>query len=76
MTVTRDNYTSRTLPVFNWHTVPVTATQRYPEITLERFAGKVDRVLLSREPHHFKAHHFAEIAHAVTARRSRSSMGR
>lgn len=38
---------------------------RYPEIDLAAFSGKVERVLLSSEPYHFKEEHFAEITAAV-----------
>jgi hypothetical protein len=74
MTVSTDTYISQTLALFNWRTVPATQPSalgspegdkgqrvRYPEVDLGDFAGKVDRVLLSSEPFHFKAGHFAEI---------------
>jgi ABC-type Fe3+-hydroxamate transport system substrate-binding protein len=59
MTISRETYISRTLGLFNWHTVPPTADERYPEVDL---AGcEVDRVLLSSEPFHFKERHVAEV---------------
>jgi ABC-type Fe3+-hydroxamate transport system substrate-binding protein len=74
MTVSTDTYISRTLALFGWRTVSATQPSvlsspegdkgqrvRYPEVDLGDFAGKVDRVLLSSEPFHFKASHFAEI---------------
>jgi hypothetical protein len=79
MSVSRETYISQTLALFNWHTVPrgerlvvVSSPQgdqgrqvRYPEVDLGAFAGKVDRVLLSSEPFHFKEHHVAEVAALV-----------
>jgi hypothetical protein len=38
---------------------------RYPEVDLAALGSKVDRVLLSSEPFHFKEHHLAEVAAAV-----------
>ncbi|MBS1881086.1 MAG: ABC transporter substrate-binding protein [Actinobacteria bacterium] len=38
---------------------------RYPEVELADFAGRVDRVLLSSEPFHFKERHLEEVAAAV-----------
>ncbi len=35
--------------------------QRYPEVSLEDYAGRVDRVLLSSEPFHFKQQHLSEV---------------
>ena len=34
---------------------PLAAADRYPEVDLSAFAGKVDRVLLSSEPYHFRS---------------------
>jgi ABC-type Fe3+-hydroxamate transport system substrate-binding protein len=65
MTVARDTYISRTLALLNWHTEPGSAAQRYPEIDLPAFAGRIDRVLLSSEPYHFHERHRAEVAAAV-----------
>lgn len=62
MTVSPDTYIARTLELVNWRTLPRAADARYPEVTLERFAGRVDRVLLSSEPYHFKEAHLAEVA--------------
>lgn len=33
----------------------------YPEVDLAELAGRVDRVLLSSEPFHFKQRHLAEV---------------
>ena len=38
---------------------------RYPEVDLAALAGRVDRVLLSSEPFHFKQEHVAEVAELV-----------
>jgi len=65
MTVARDTYIAQTLELFNWHTVPTVAAERYPEIDLAAFTGEVDRVLLSSEPYHFHEPHLAEVASAV-----------
>ncbi|HEY2478195.1 MAG TPA: helical backbone metal receptor [Solirubrobacterales bacterium] len=75
MTVAPDTYIARTLALFNWRTVqPVDFGSpegdqrlrvRYPEVRLSDFAWKVDRVLLSSEPFHFKDHHRAEVAALV-----------
>jgi Periplasmic binding protein len=74
MTVSSDTYISQTLALFNWRTlpgegVPVLSNPvgdkgqgpRYPEVDLSDFAGKVDCVLLSSEPFHFKERHVEEI---------------
>jgi ABC-type Fe3+-hydroxamate transport system substrate-binding protein len=65
MTVAPDTYISQTLRLLNWVTQPVETSERYPEISLEQYAGRVDRVLLSSEPFHFKAQHIAEVRAAV-----------
>jgi ABC-type Fe3+-hydroxamate transport system substrate-binding protein len=65
MAVARDTYIAQTLELFNWHTVPAVAPDRYPEIELAAFGGKVDRVLLSSEPYHFHEPHLSEVASAV-----------
>jgi ABC-type Fe3+-hydroxamate transport system substrate-binding protein len=41
------------------------AQPRYPEVELAAFAGRVERVLLSSEPFHFKQEHVAEVAALV-----------
>jgi ABC-type Fe3+-hydroxamate transport system substrate-binding protein len=62
MTVSRDTYISRTLAIVNWHTVPETAADRYPEIPLDAttLAG-VDAVLASSEPFPFRARDVAAL---------------
>jgi ABC-type Fe3+-hydroxamate transport system substrate-binding protein len=79
MTVAPDTYIAQTLALFNWRTVvggeqPVEVGNpvgdkglqvRYPEVDLTDLAGKVDRVLLSSEPFHFKESHVAEVAELV-----------
>lgn len=57
MTVTGATYIAKMLELINWHTVPATASSRYPEIELEAYAGRVDRVLLSSEPYAFREKH-------------------
>ncbi|MFN8216040.1 MAG: helical backbone metal receptor [Solirubrobacterales bacterium] len=77
MTVSQDTYVSRTLALFDWHTLPAPAPparhdllrpegekgyeERYPEVDLGEFAGRVERVLLSSEPFHFKRRHLGEV---------------
>lgn len=62
MTVARDTYISQTLALFNWHTQPAAASERYPTVDIADFDGKVDRVLLSSEPYHFRERDIAQIA--------------
>ncbi len=73
MTVAAETYIARTLALFGWQTQPPDLCRpegdkgqgvRYPEIDLADFV-EVDRVLLSSEPFHFKAHHVAEVAELV-----------
>lgn len=63
MTVGPDTYISQTLALFNWRTLP--AGGRYPEVDLAEVVGRVDRVLLSSEPFHFKQRHVEEVAALV-----------
>ena len=65
MAISPDTYISRTLAVVNWHTQPIETADRYPEVDLSSFAGRVDRVLLSSEPFHFHERHIAEVAAIV-----------
>jgi len=76
MTVAPDTYIAQTLALFGWEPpegVVVLSNPvgdkgqpvRYPEVRLGDFAGKVDRVLLSSEPFHFKEHHVAEVEELV-----------
>jgi hypothetical protein len=61
MTIAPSTYISRTLGLFGWRTVPAGAEERYPEVDLAAYAGRVERVLLSSEPFHFKAAHLPEV---------------
>ncbi|HTX45428.1 MAG TPA: helical backbone metal receptor [Solirubrobacteraceae bacterium] len=65
MTVSPDTYIARTLALVGWRTHPLRCSDRYPEVSLSDYAGRVDRVLLSSEPYHFKEHHLPEVAAAV-----------
>lgn len=65
MTVSPDTYIARTLELVGWRTLPRAADARYPSVELPQFAGRVDRVLLSSEPYHFKESHLAEVAALV-----------
>jgi ABC-type Fe3+-hydroxamate transport system substrate-binding protein len=62
MTVAPETYISQTLALVNWHTQPPAAADRYPVLDISAFSGKVDRVLLSSEPYHFRERHRAEVA--------------
>ncbi|HWQ39515.1 MAG TPA: helical backbone metal receptor [Burkholderiales bacterium] len=53
MTISRETYIARTLAAVGWDQIEVGGADRYPEIPLEDFLGKVDRVLLSSEPYAF-----------------------
>lgn len=74
MTVAPDTYIAQTLALFGWRTLPASGVVelsraerdeaqpvRYPEVDLGDFAGRVDRVLLSSEPFHFKERHLPEV---------------
>jgi ABC-type Fe3+-hydroxamate transport system substrate-binding protein len=61
MTVSPDTYIARMLGLAGWRTEPRVATDRYPEISLAHYAGRVGRVLLSSEPYHFKEGHIDEV---------------
>ncbi len=65
MTVSRETYISRMLDLVNWCTLPTNASQRYPEITLDAFRGKVDLALLSSEPYPFRPRHLARVQSAL-----------
>jgi ABC-type Fe3+-hydroxamate transport system substrate-binding protein len=65
MAVSPDTYIARTLELVNWRSHPLSPDDRYPEVGLEGYAGRVEHVLLSSEPYHFKERHLAEVAAAV-----------
>jgi ABC-type Fe3+-hydroxamate transport system substrate-binding protein len=67
MGVARDTYISQTLALFNWHTLPADAIERYPQVDLSQ--NGVDRVLLSSEPFHFKEQHVEEVEALVPGSR-------
>lgn len=69
MTISPDTYISRMLELVNWRTHPVETAERYPEIALEPYGGRIDRVLLSSEPFHFKEHHLEEVRGLVPGAR-------
>jgi ABC-type Fe3+-hydroxamate transport system substrate-binding protein len=64
MTVAPDTYIAATLALVGWRNV-ASGEGRYPEVDLASLAGRVDRVLLSSEPFHFKQGHVAEVAALV-----------
>lgn len=65
MSVAPETYIAQTLALVNWRTHPRDASDRYPEVDLATYVGRVDRVLLSSEPYHFRERHLAEVAAAV-----------
>lgn len=65
MSISRDTYISQTLALLNWHTQPASGDERYPEVDLRDYVGRVDRVLLSSEPFHFHERHLPEVAAAM-----------
>ncbi len=65
MVVSPDTYIARMLELVGWRTQPVDPAERYPTVALEEYAGRVDRVLLSSEPFHFKEHHLSEVTAAT-----------
>lgn len=65
MTVSPDTYIARTLALVGWRALPGATDDRYPEVSLADYAGRVDRVLLSSEPFHFKQRHVEEVAALV-----------
>ncbi len=65
MAISPDTYIARTLALINWRSHPLSPGDRYPEVALDRYAGRVDHVLLSSEPFHFKERHVAEVTAAM-----------
>jgi ABC-type Fe3+-hydroxamate transport system substrate-binding protein len=65
MAVAPDTYIAQTLALIGWRSHPLQSSERYPEVDLAAYAGRIDRVLLSSEPFHFKQHHVAEVAALV-----------
>jgi ABC-type Fe3+-hydroxamate transport system substrate-binding protein len=65
MAVAPDTYIARMLELVGWRTHPTQCDVRYPTVELSECAGRVDRVLLSSEPYHFREQHLAEVAAAA-----------
>jgi ABC-type Fe3+-hydroxamate transport system substrate-binding protein len=65
MAVSPDTYIARTLGLIGWRTHPLGCSERYPEVDLSAYAGRIDRVLLSSEPYHFHERHLPEVAALV-----------
>jgi ABC-type Fe3+-hydroxamate transport system substrate-binding protein len=61
MTVSRETYISATLGLVNWHTIPATATERYPTVDMESAAAAADVVLLASEPYRFREQHLPDV---------------
>lgn len=68
MTVSRDTYVSRMLSLVRWETVPETAADRYPKISLEETVGDAAVVLLSSEPYRFREPHASELRKQLPGR--------
>jgi len=66
MAVAPDTYVAQTLSLVGWRTHPLRSAERYPEVDLAAYAGRVDRVLLGSEPYHFTERHLDEVATTVT----------
>ena len=62
MAVAPDTYIAQMLALVGWRSHPLHSEDRYPTVDLEECAGRVDRVLLSSEPYHFKERHVPEVA--------------
>ena len=62
MAVAPDTYIAQMLALVGWRSQPLHSDDRYPTVDLEECAGRVDRVLLSSEPYHFKERHVPEVA--------------
>jgi predicted Fe-S protein YdhL (DUF1289 family) len=69
MTVSRQTYIAAMLAEAGWDTMPSPGGERYPEVDLAACAGRVDRVLLSSEPFHFKQSHLDEVRTLVPGAR-------
>jgi ABC-type Fe3+-hydroxamate transport system substrate-binding protein len=69
MSVAPDTYIARTLALINWRSHPLQASERYPQVDLAAYAGRIDRVLLSSEPFHFKERHIPEVQALVPGAR-------
>ena len=65
MAVNRQTYIAEMLKLINWQVTCGGAENRYPEVLLEEFSGRVDRVLLSSEPYAFREKHVLEVARLV-----------
>ncbi|HTT31618.1 MAG TPA: helical backbone metal receptor [Solirubrobacteraceae bacterium] len=61
MAVAPETYIAQMLALVGWRSHPLRSEDRYPEVDLEQYAGRVDRVLLSSEPYHFKERHLPEV---------------
>lgn len=61
MAVGPDTYIAQTLALLSWRSHPLEAGVPYPEVDPRAYAGRVDRVLLSSEPYHFKERHIPEL---------------
>jgi ABC-type Fe3+-hydroxamate transport system substrate-binding protein len=62
MAVAPDTYIAQMLALVGWRSHPLHSEDRYPTVDLEACAGRLDRVLLSSEPYHFKERHVPEVA--------------
>jgi ABC-type Fe3+-hydroxamate transport system substrate-binding protein len=65
MAVAPETYIAQMLALVGWRSHPLRSEDRYPEVDLKQYAGRVDRVLLSSEPYHFKERHLPEVTASV-----------
>ena len=68
MTISRDTYIARTLQAVGWEQIEVNSADRYPQIALEEWLGKVDRVLLSSEPYAFTRRDLQAVEQLIASR--------
>lgn len=61
MAVAPATYIAQTLALLGWRSHPLQACEPYPEVDPQAYTGRVDRVLLSSEPYHFKERHIPEV---------------
>lgn len=69
MAVCPDTYIARMLALVGWRTLPLDGDERYPTVRLDEYADRVQRVLLSSEPYHFRERHLGEVSAAVPGAR-------
>lgn len=75
MTVSRDTYIARMLELVGLRTLPASAEQRYPTVTLDAaLLGTADQVLFASEPFPFRDHHLASFREAFPEHAGKARM--